>query len=88
MDDSVYQDLMERFRRPPDMDVPIDKYYRKQEECQLISQDSDDPITDKGMVIMLTTHLSQTGLINKQVTKFKKQSDPTEKKLGRKRRNG
>ena len=79
MDDVVYKELMARFREPPDMDVPIDKYFRKQEECQLISQDSDDPITEKGMVIQLTTHLSETGLINKQVTKFKKQTEPEEK---------
>ena len=73
MDDVVYKDLMNNFREPPDMDAPIDKYFRKQQECHLRSQDADDPISDKGMVIQLTTHLGETGLINKQVTKFKKQ---------------
>ena len=29
MDDVVYKDLMKRFREPPDMDAPIDKYFRK-----------------------------------------------------------
>ena len=74
MDDVVFKDLMSKFREPPDMDAPIDKYFRKQQECHLRSQDADDPITDKGMVIQLTTHLGETGLINKQVTKFKKQT--------------
>ena len=37
MDDIVTQKLMRRFREPPDMDTPIDKYYRKQEECLLLS---------------------------------------------------
>ena len=79
MDDVVYTDLMKRLREPPDMDAPIDRYFRKQQECRLRSQDSDDPITDKGMVIQLTTHLGQTGLINKQVTKFRNQTDAADK---------
>ena len=64
MDDVVYKELMRRFREPPDMDALIDKYFRKQEECQLRSQDADDPITDKRMAIQLTTHMGETGLIN------------------------
>ena len=79
MDDVVYKGLMRRFREPPDMDAPIDKYFRKQQECQLRSQDAEDPITDKGMVIQLTTHMGETGLINKQVTKFRNQTLPTDK---------
>ena len=67
MDGVVYKDLMKRFREPPGMDAPIDKYFRKQQECQLRSQDSDDPITDKGMVIQLTTSLGETGLINNTI---------------------
>ena len=79
MDDVVYKGLMKRFREPPDMDAPIDKYFRKQQECQLRSQDSDDPVTEKGMVIQLTTHMGETGVINKQVTKFRNQMEATEK---------
>ena len=79
MDDIVYGALMKRFREPPNMDAPIDKYFRKQEECHLLSQDSEDPITDKGMVVQLTTHMGETGLINKSVTKFRKQTDPANK---------
>ena len=52
MDDVVYKGLMMRFREPPDMDAPIDKYFQKQQECQLRSQDADDPVTDKGMAIV------------------------------------
>ena len=51
MDDLVYQQLMKRFRQAPGMDAPIDRYFRKQEECCILSQDSDDPITEKGMVL-------------------------------------
>ena len=79
MHDVVYKDLMKRFREPPDMGAPIDKYFRKQQECRLRSKDSDDPIAEKGMVIQLTTHLGETGLINKQVTKFRNQTNAAEK---------
>ena len=51
MDDVIYIGLLEKFREPPDLDVPIDKYYRKQQECQLLAADFIDPITDQGLVI-------------------------------------
>ena len=79
MTDTVFKALMKRFREAPDMNLPIDKYFRKQEECRLLSQDADDPITDKGMVVQLTTHMGETGLVNKSVTKFKKQPDQADK---------
>ena len=79
MDDIVTQKLMKRFREPPDMDAPIDKYYRKQEECLLLSQDSVDPITDNGMVLQLTTHMGESGIVNKSFTKFRNQTLPANK---------
>ena len=48
MDGVVYKDLMKRFRKLPDMDAPIDKYFRKQQKCQFRSQDFDDPISERG----------------------------------------
>jgi len=71
MDDAVYNELMTRFREPPNFDEPIDIYFQKQHKCKLLSQDSIDPITDGGLVIQLTTHMSASGLINSSVTKFK-----------------
>ena len=79
MDDIVTQKLMKRFREPPDMDAPIDKYYRKQEECLLFSQDSVDPITDNGMVLQLTTHMGESDIVNKSVTKFRNQTRAADK---------
>ena len=64
MDDSIYNELMARFREPPDLDQPIDVYFQKQHECKLLSQESVDPITDGGLVIQLTTHMRASGLIN------------------------
>ena len=76
MDDLVYNDIMKRFSEPPDMDLPIDKYFTKQDECYLLASDSDNPITDAAMVLQLTTHMAATGMINRSVTKFKRQAKP------------
>jgi hypothetical protein len=73
MDDLVYNDIMKRFAEPPDMDLPIDKYFTKQDKCQLLASDSDNPISDAAMVLQLTTHMGATGMINRSVTKFKRQ---------------
>ena len=79
MDDMIYNELMTCFCEAPDLDVPIDKYFRKQQECQLLPQDSTDPITEQVMVIQLTTLLGASGLIFQAVTKFKNQPDPLDK---------
>ena len=63
MTNTVYKYLMKRVRQLPDMNVTIDKYFTKQEECRLLSQESDDTITNKGMVIQLTIHMGETGLL-------------------------
>ena len=76
MDDLVYNDIMKKFAEPPDMDLPIDKYFTKQDECMLLASDSDNPITDAAMVLQLTTHMAATGMINRSVTKFKRQAKP------------
>ena len=86
MDDLVYTDIMKRFAEPPDMDLPINKYFTKQDECMLLASDSDNPITDAAMVLQLTTHMAATSRINRFVTKFKRQAKP-EKKHRRKARS-
>ena len=57
MDDIVYNSITKSFAEPPDMDLPIDKYFTKQEECRLLASNSDNPITDATMVLQLTTHI-------------------------------
>ena len=85
MDDLIYKKTMHKFRLPQDIDLPIDKYFRKKEECQLLSQDSDGPISDKGMVLPLTTHMGEMGLINKSVIIFKNNPLPPKRRLRRAR---
>ena len=61
MDNIFYNSMTKLFAEPPDMDLPIDKYFTKKEECRLLASDSDNPITDATMVLQLTTHMSATG---------------------------
>ena len=90
MDDPVINRNMERFNEPPDMDLSIDNYFSKQEECQEIAEDTDVKITDKMMVQKLTTHMGKTGLIGSDTYKFKQQqqsADRTWKKANKWYRN-
>lgn len=73
MGDVVYQEMMKRFREQPNMDAPFNKYRTNEEECQLLSNDSKYPITKAAMVVQLTTHMSATGIVNRSVTKFRRQ---------------
>ena len=59
-----------------DMDLPINKYFTKQDECMLLASDSGNPISNAVMVLQLTTHMGATGMINRSVTKFKRQAKP------------
>ena len=63
MDDPVINRNMERFNEPPDMDLSIDNYFSKQEECQETAEDTYVKITDEMMVHKLTTHIGKAGLI-------------------------
>ena len=73
MDDLVYNETMKRSAEPPDMDLPISKYFIKQEECPLLTSDSKNAITNAAMVLQITTHMSDT-IINISTTKYKHQS--------------
>ena len=45
------------FAEPPDLSVPIDVYFEKQEKCQRQAEGSEDPITDGDMVRILQKHM-------------------------------
>ena len=79
MTEVIHMRLLENFRAAPNLEEPIDVYFAKQQENQLLTADSMDPISDNAMVMQLTTHMGQSGLINQAVTKFKRQTDPAEK---------
>jgi hypothetical protein len=54
------------------MDLPIDKYYTKQENARKLLTDTENPITEAVMVMQLTQHLAKVGGLGKQAVKFKK----------------
>ena len=72
MDDHLVNENRTRWDEPPDMDIPIDTYFAKQEECKLLSMDSETPITDADLAQKLTTHMGKTGLVSRPTLKFKK----------------
>ena len=73
MDDPVINKNLERFNEPPDMDLPINAYFSKQEECHKTAEDSNVKTTNEMMVQKLTTHVGKTGLIGNSNYKFKQQ---------------
>ena len=41
------------------MDLPIDKYFAKQDECRMLVADTENPITVATMVLQLTQHMEK-----------------------------
>ena len=74
MDDHLVNANRQKWDEPPDMDMTIDTYFSKQEECKLLSMDSKTPITDAEMAQKLITHMGKTGLVSRPYMKFKKLS--------------
>jgi len=54
----------EEFEKEPDMSVPLDVYYKKQERCQQIAIDGKVPISEEEMVLLLQIHMGQSGMVN------------------------
>ena len=72
MDDEVHRLIILDFQKPPNMDLPIDKYFAKQEECRMLVADTKNPITDAAMVLQLTQHMGKLAPLTKKTVKFKK----------------
>ena len=74
LDDHVLADIRTTFEEPPDLAVPIDVYFEKQEECQRQAKDSEHPISDAEMVRMLQKHMGDSGTFTKKKVKFDKKA--------------
>ena len=72
MDDDVHLSIMNRFREAPDLELPVDKYFAKQEDCRRLVADTENPITDAAMVMQINQHLGKIPGLSKKVVKFKK----------------
>ena len=66
------------FAELPDLSVPIDVYFEKQEECQRQAEGSDDLIKDGDMVRMLQKHMGDSRTLTKKRVKSDKR-DKAEK---------
>ena len=69
MDNVVHEHIMEEFRQARNMDLPINKYFAKQRECQVKIADSDDPISATAMVKQLAKHLGNVAGLGRKVIK-------------------
>ena len=74
LDNHVLEDILAVFAVPPDLSVPIDVYFKKQEECQRQAEGSDDPIKGGDMVRMLQNHMGDSGTLTKKRVKFDKRA--------------
>ena len=74
IDDEVLEANKKEFDEPPDMSLPIDIYYRKQERCRQIAADGQVPISEADMMLKLQLHMGKSGLVNGAYTKWKRKS--------------
>ncbi len=64
IDDNMLRRNKEEFEKEPDMSLPLDVYYKKQERCQQIAIDGKVPISEEEMVLLLQIHMGQSGMVN------------------------
>lgn len=74
MDNEVHRLIILDFQKPPNMDLPIDKYFAKQEECRMLVADTENPITDAAMVLQPTQHMRKLAPLTKKTVKLKKKN--------------
>ena len=54
--------------------LPLDIYFKKQEDFQKLAADGEVPINEADMVLQLQTHVGSTGTINAKYATWKKKS--------------
>ena len=72
IDDETLEDNKKEFEQPPDMSMPIDVYFRKQERCRQLAIDGSVPISKGEPVLKLQVHMGQSGMVNSAYTKWKR----------------
>ena len=61
------------FEEEPDCSLPLDIYFKKQEDFQKSAADREVPISETDMVLQLQTHVVSTGMINTKYATWKKE---------------
>ena len=67
------------------MSRPIDVYFCNQEECHILVNDGDIPITKAEMVLVLQQHMGATGLVGGAYTKCRSKATGDRKWKNRKK---
>ena len=78
IDDEIIFQNKRTFEAAPDMSKPIDVYFCKQEDCQIIATDGGIPISEAEMVLVLQQHMGESGLVGSAYTKWR--SKPAEER--------
>ena len=66
------KETMERFRSEPEWGKPIDRYFKRQQECQTVMEDSNVPIKDPIMVDQMVQHFAERGIIKNSRQKWER----------------
>ena len=74
IDDTLILKNRKEFEEAPDLLLPLDVYFKKQEDCQKLAADGEVPISETDMVLKLQTHVGSTGMINAKYATWKKKS--------------
>ena len=70
VDDEMIQNNQDTSDAAPDLSMPIDMYFKKQERCRQISIDGGIEIYDVNMVQKMQLHVGKTGLISSKYKKW------------------
>ena len=74
IDDDVLEANTKEFNNPPDMSLPIDIYFRKQERCRQLAADGGVSISEPDLVLKLQIHMGKSGMVNGAYTKWKRKT--------------
>ena len=74
IDDTLILKNRKEFEEAPDFSLPLNVYFKKQEDCQKLAADVEFPINEADMVLQLQTHVGSTGMINAKYSTWKKKS--------------
>ena len=66
------KETMEKFRSEPEWELPTDKYFKRQQECQTIMDDSNVPILEPIMVDQMVQHFAERGVIKNSRHKWER----------------
>ena len=57
-----------------DFSLPLDVYFKRQEDCQKLTADGEVPINEAYIVLQLQIHVGPTGIINAKYATWKNKS--------------